>query len=103
MRNHTGEKPHKCKICGKAFSRSFVLNKHEKAHHMDHQVNQKRNASVDFVEFVDADNVEVQEVDEVDYLEEDVDSVRKATDMLLSKEMCGEEMIEGEVEQEIVQ
>lgn len=49
------------------------------------------------IEFVDSDNVEVQEVDF-----EDEESVKQATDLLLQKEL-GEEVIEGEVEQEIVQ
>ena len=49
------------------------------------------------IEFVDSDNIEVQEVDF-----EDEESVKQATDMLLQKEL-GEEVIEGVVEQEIVQ
>ena len=76
--------------------RSFVLTKHEKSHIIREEMNEITEQSIG-IEFVDSDNIEVQEVDF-----EDEDSVKQATDMLLQKEL-GEEVIEGVVEQEIVQ
>ena len=72
-----------------------MLNKHEKSHQLTTEV---RETDPIEIEFADSDNVEVQTVEF-----EDVDSVRKATDLLLTKEMGAGEFIEGEVEQEIVQ
>ena len=78
------------------FTRSFVLTKHEKSHVIREEMSGITENPID-IEFVDSDNVEVQEVDF-----EDEESVKQATDLLLQKEL-GEEVIEGEVEQEIVQ
>ena len=78
------------------FNRSFVLTKHEKSHVIREEMSGITENPID-IEFVDSDNVEVQEVDF-----EDEESVKQATDLLLQKEL-GEEVIEGEVEQEIVQ
>ena len=71
------------------------MNKHEKSHQMARETVTNTN-TID-LEFVDSDNVEVQEVDV-----EDFDSVKQATELLLRKEM-GVDLVEGEVEQEIVQ
>ena len=32
MRTHTGEKPHKCKYCTKAFAIKFILTEHMRIH-----------------------------------------------------------------------
>ena len=37
FRIHTGERKHKCGLCGKSFSRSDHLKKHTLSHHSNHQ------------------------------------------------------------------
>ena len=77
------------------FVRSFVLTKHEKSHVIREEMGTAER-HID-IEYVDTDSVEVQEIDY-----QDEESVKQATDLLLQKELGGE-IIEGEVEQEIIQ
>ena len=72
-----------------------MLTKHEKSHVIREEMGTAER-HID-IEYVDTDSVEVQEIDY-----QDEESVKQATDLLLQKELGGE-IIEGEVEQEIIQ
>ena len=70
MRNHIGEKPFECRFCGKAFSRSFVLAKHERSHVIREELGSESSFDI-----VDSDNVLVEEIDY-----EDEESVKQAVE-----------------------